>query len=198
MFTPSVLLGQNVIIDNPFLIGVNNRLTIKGFGKKDSLIIEAPFDISSQRVGQENYFLRVSRTTGIAPIVLKNRNVVIDTIMVSVERTTLTQHISTNKYGLITSGEYPLEVIKSIKSIELRTNIPDKEEIPVLGYTIEISNGEEILLNTYIEGKSFEYPEVIKALNRLKRNGFVSIRKIYGATPWDDGHQPQDVILKAK
>ncbi len=198
MLTPSVLFGQIVTIDNPLLIGVNNKLIIAGFGSKDSLCIETPFGIISERVGKENYILKITTPRGNTPIVLKNRNEVIDTIIVSVERITLKQYITTSSQGLITSGEYPLEVIKSMKSIELRTNISGDEVIPVLGYTIEISNGEETILMTYIKGKSFEHPEVINVLKRLKKNGLVSIRNIFSATPWSDGNQPQDIYLKAK
>ena len=198
MLFPSALFGQDITISNPLVIGANNKLTIQGFGKNDSLSIEAPFYIKSIRSGQESYNLLVTQPTEIVPVVLKNRKVILDTIMVSVERCTLKQYLTTNGYGQLISGEYPLAIIKSIESIELTTNFPGKEEIPVIGYAIEISNEKEVILYTIIKGETFKHPEVMNALKRLKKNGLVSIRKIHAVTPWDDGDRPQDFYLKAK
>ena len=199
---PASLAAQgysiNGLSDNTLLIGLQNLLKISHVTREDSLHLEVFRPITAKKVGRDQFMLRVSAPKEDALIIVKNRNVIIDTIHVNIKRTTLRQHIVTRDFGLIKSGTFPIEVIKSIQSISVNTNIPGNLELPVLGYNIEIYNEKEILFTGTMKGRNLDQPEIIKAISKLKRNGVVDIKKIFTRTPWDDGKQPKRVILRVK
>ena len=121
-----------------------------------------------------------------------------DTFLLKSERTRLHQFIKTEQYGLIQSGTHSLEIIKNIRSIEIGTNIPSAEKLPVFYYNITIFNGSQIIFSETVKGKHLNKPSIIKALGRLKRGGMVEVYNIKAKTPWDDGQQPQHFLMCVK
>lgn len=201
---PSFLIGQNYTINssqkNTLIIGYDNLLEIEDYNRNDSLHIEVPSSVRSKRISRNGFSLLVSKPLSDISIILKNREKVIDTIVVSSERVWLKQFIKTDKYGLIKPGEHSLEMIRSIKSIELLCNIPDsqKREITVQRYRIDIYNEKNLILSKTIRGESFNYPEIKAALSQIKKNDNIAITIIKARLPWDDGQQPKSMLLKVK
>lgn len=195
-------MGQSFTINSSqqktLIIGKDNLLEIKGYPRIDSLNLEASSGVRCKKKNENVFILTATKPRKEIPIILKNGNEIVDTIIVSSERIWLKQFIKTDSFGFIKSGEHSIEIIKSIVSIEVRCNIPNKREIPVQNYRIEIYQKNDLVLSKTFRGKKFNHPEIINALNQLKKNDIIEIKRIKARTPWDDGQQPMSMFLKVK
>ncbi len=204
IFLPTLLIGQdysytiNYSQNNCLIIGPDNYLQVEGFNRNDSLNLEVPSEVRCRRASRYGFHLTVTKPMKNIPIILKNRDEVIDTIVVFSERIKLKSFFKTSNANLIISGEYPLKMVQSIVSIELSCNFRSRKELVISNFLIEIYSEDELILSKIMKGNSLNHPKIVEALKKLNRNGMVEIRKIRANTPGDDGPRIKRLYLKVK
>ena len=200
-FFPIFLLGQKYTINSIeadiIFIGSNNYLKVEGFSRNESITIKPSLPISSRKVSRHVFSLLVNKSKKDIPIIILKDEVPIDTIFLSSYRPWVKHFVNTKQIGFIQSGEYPIEVLKQLKSIEFVCNIPWKQ-VECNGFTIDIFRGNNIIFYKEIKGKSLEDKDITKAIKKMKKGDFILIKKIWAKMPWDCGQKPHGFKLTVK
>ena len=182
----------NHVKTDSIFIGVNNVLQIEGFTRNDKISIKTSRNIRNRKCGRHSFCLVVSRPFYNDSIIILKGEEIIDTITISAFRTKLDQFIETDSYGLIRSGEYSLNILKQLRSIKVKINVPWIGELLINKYLIEVVNKKEkIIFSKTMYSGSFDDQEIKTMLNRLKRGDVIKIRNIIVRTPYDDGERPK-------
>ncbi len=188
LHTDSIFVGPNNLLQiNGYYEEIPSaEMTIEKSRERRNLITISSPDVSCQKVGYNQFVLLTTREKQANRIYVTVAGTVVDTIILSSHRVKHHEFFVLKNSQLIKSGTYPLGLIKQIDALKIGINVP-WFNIPILGYRITISNGDEILLDERIKGTSLNHPQITKAIARLKKDGRILIARVHAKKPWSCG-----------